>query len=57
MSSSKEMESEPFGLVQVNRLRKEVDQLLVQKIEDPSCDISNSRVVDAMLKLLVHDGF
>lgn len=57
MSSSKEMESEPFGLVQVNGLRKEVDQLLAQKIEDPSCDISNSRVVDAMLKLLVHDGF
>ena len=42
---------------QVNGLRREVDVLLLRKIEDPHLDISQSRVIDVMLKLLVHDGF
>ena len=41
----------------MNGLRREVDALLLRKIEDPQLDISQSRVIDVMLKLLVHDGF
>ena len=43
--------------MQVNGLRQEVDNLLLRKIEDPAFDLSHSKVVDAMLKLLMHDGF
>ncbi len=42
---------------QVSGLRREVEAMLLRKVEDPALDISHSRVVDAMLKLLVHDGF
>lgn len=42
---------------QVDGLRKEIDQLLLRKIEEPSYDLSASKVVEAVLKLLVHDGF
>ncbi|CAL8471800.1 g11342 [Coccomyxa elongata] len=41
----------------VNGLRREIDQLLLMKIEEPSFDLSASKVVEAVLKLLVHDGF
>lgn len=43
--------------VQVNGLRKEIVHLLLRKIEEPSFDLSASKVVEAVLKLLVHDGF
>jgi hypothetical protein len=45
------------GRAQVSGLRREVEAMLQRKVEDPGLDISRSRVVDAMLKLLVHDGF
>ena len=41
----------------VSGLRREVEAMLQRKIEEPGLDISRSRVVDAMLQLLKHDGF
>lgn len=41
----------------MNGLRKEISQLLLKKIEEPTFDLSASQVVGAVLKLLVHDGF
>ena len=46
-----------LALVQVNGLRGEVDSLLLRKIEDPSLVLGQNRVVEAMLRLLSHDGF
>ena len=42
---------------QVDGLRKEVEQLLLRKIEDPGLVLGQNRVVEAMLRLLSHDGF
>ena len=44
-------------LPQVDGLRKEVEQLLLRKIEDPGLVLGQNRVVEAMLRLLSHDGF
>lgn len=44
-------------LLQVDGLRKEVEHLLLRKIEDPGLVLGQNRVVEAMLRLLSHDGF
>ena len=41
----------------MKELRAEVDKLLQLKFEDPSLDLSSSRAVDAMHRLLATDGF
>ena len=45
------------AIVQVDGLRKEVEQLLLRKIEDPGLVLGQNKVVEAMLGLLSHDGF
>jgi hypothetical protein len=42
---------------QVKELRGEIDRLLLQKIEDPSLDLSQSKAIDALHRLLATDGF
>ena len=42
---------------QVDGLRSEVERLLLRKIEDPTVVLSQNDVVEAMLRLLSHDGF
>lgn len=42
---------------QVDGLRSEVERLLLHKIENPTVVLSQNDVVEAMLRLLSHDGF
>ena len=42
---------------QVDGLRSEVERLLLRKIEDPTMVLGQNDVVEAMLRLLSHDGF
>ena len=42
---------------QVDGLRGEVERLLLRKIEEPSVILGRNEVVEAMLRLLSHDGF
>lgn len=43
--------------VLVRELRHEVSQLLWKKIQDPSTDLAQSKLIDAMHQLLSSDGF
>ena len=43
--------------MQIDGLRKEVEQLLLCKLADPTLALGQNRVVEAMLRLLSHDGF
>ena len=42
---------------QVKELRLEIDQLLLQKIQNPEFDLSRSKAVEALHGLLATDGF
>ena len=48
---------EAHSLSQVDGLRSEVERLLLRKIEDPTVVLGHNEVVEAMLRLLSHDGF
>ena len=43
--------------VVIQELRKALDDLLSKKIEDPSIDVSSSKLIDAITKLLVKSGY
>ena len=43
--------------VDILELRKALDDLLSKKIEDPGIDVSSSKLIDAITKLLVKSGY
>lgn len=43
--------------LQIKELRAEIDRLLLLKVENMKYDISNSKAVDALHRLLATDGF
>jgi HrpA-like RNA helicase len=51
-----EFEASPRTAVLVRELRRAVDGLLLDKIEDPALDVQSSGAVNALLQLLATDG-
>lgn len=43
--------------MQLKELRREIDRLLLKKLEDPGYDLGSSKAVAALHQLLATDGF